>query len=109
MSKVLLLVLLLGCFSLTNTVYGQNAQAKTDELITALGKTKYKKKDKKNISNNRYFTSVSKSAISVSKTKVRELSESLHFLTGDKTHGFAQNFGRPALATFAGKSIENEP
>lgn len=49
MSKVLLLVLFIVCLSLTNVVFGQNAQAKTDQLITALGKTKYKKKDKKNI------------------------------------------------------------
>jgi hypothetical protein len=50
MSKVSLSVLFVICLSLTGLIYGQNAQAKTDDLITALGKTKYKKKDKKNIS-----------------------------------------------------------
>ena len=71
MSKLLLLVLVLGCFGLTNTVYGQNAQAKTDELITALGKTKYKKKDKKNISIEVYIDVKSEAVV---KSNVRDFS-----------------------------------
>ena len=51
MSKFAVLVLFVFCFVLLgDTVYAQNAQAKTDALITALAKTKYKKKEKKNIS-----------------------------------------------------------
>lgn len=50
MLKILLLVLCVICFGLTNTAPAQNSQSKTEELIAALGKTKYKKKEKKNIS-----------------------------------------------------------
>ena len=50
MSKFAALVLFVFCFVLADTAYAQNSQAKTDALIAALGKTKYKKKEKKNIS-----------------------------------------------------------
>jgi hypothetical protein len=50
MSKFVLLVLFILCLGLTNAVRAQDAQAKTAELTAALGKTKYKKKEKKNIS-----------------------------------------------------------
>lgn len=51
MSKFAVLVLFVFCFVLLgDAVYAQNAQAKTDALIAALAKTKYKKKEKKNIS-----------------------------------------------------------
>src|SRR5687768_4514180 len=44
------LILFVFCFVLTSTVNAQNSQAKTDALIAALAKTKYKKKEKKNVS-----------------------------------------------------------
>jgi hypothetical protein len=49
MSKILLSVLFIFCLGLTSAVFAQNAQSKTGELIAALAKTKYKKKEKKNI------------------------------------------------------------
>jgi hypothetical protein len=50
MSKFALLVLFVFCLGLTNAVQAQDSQAKTDALIAALAKTKYKKKEKKNVS-----------------------------------------------------------
>jgi hypothetical protein len=50
MLKILLLIAIVFCLGLTDAVYAQNAQQRTQELIAALGKTKYKKKEKKNIS-----------------------------------------------------------
>lgn len=51
MSKFAALILFVFCFVfLSDAVYAQNAQARTDALIAALAKTKYKKKEKKNIS-----------------------------------------------------------
>jgi hypothetical protein len=71
MSKILLLVLFVVCFGLTNAARAQNAQSKTDELIAALGKTKYKKKEKKNISIEIYIDVKSEAVI---KTDVRDYS-----------------------------------
>jgi len=50
MTKILFLVLFVFCLVATNAVYAQDTQTKTDELVAALAKTKYKKKEKKNIS-----------------------------------------------------------
>ena len=50
MRKFAALILFVFCFVLCDTVYAQNAQARTDALIAQLAKTKYKKKEKKNIS-----------------------------------------------------------
>lgn len=44
------LILFIFCFVLAGTVNAQNSQAKTAEIIAALAKTKYKKKEKKNVS-----------------------------------------------------------
>ena len=44
------LILFAFCFVLAGTVNAQNSQAKTDALVAALAKTKYKKKEKKNVS-----------------------------------------------------------
>ncbi|HVE56612.1 MAG TPA: hypothetical protein VNB22_07270 [Pyrinomonadaceae bacterium] len=69
MSKFILLVLFVFCFALTNAVHAQDAQAKTSELIAALGKTKYKKKEKKNISIEIYVDIKSEAVV---KSDVRE-------------------------------------
>ena len=50
MSKFAVLILFVFCFVLSDAVYAQNAQTRTDALIAGLDKTKYKKKEKKNIS-----------------------------------------------------------
>jgi hypothetical protein len=50
MSKFAALILFVFCFVLCDTVSAQNAQARTDSLIAALAKTKYKKKEKRNVS-----------------------------------------------------------
>src|SRR5215203_987301 len=50
MSKFAALILFVFCFVLCDTVYAQNAQARTDSLIAALAKTKYKKKERGNVS-----------------------------------------------------------
>jgi hypothetical protein len=51
MSKFAVLILFVFCFVLLgDTVNAQNAQARTDALVAALAKTKYKKKEKKDIS-----------------------------------------------------------
>jgi hypothetical protein len=46
----MLSALFILCLGLTSAARAQDAQAKTAELTAALGKTKYKKKEKKNIS-----------------------------------------------------------
>jgi hypothetical protein len=50
MSKFALLVLFVFCLLAADAVYAQDAQSKTSALIAGLDKTKYKKKEKKNIS-----------------------------------------------------------
>ena len=51
MPKYAALILFVFCFVLLgDTLYAQDAQARTDALVAALAKTKYKKKEKKNIS-----------------------------------------------------------
>jgi len=71
MSKILLPVLFIFCLGLTSAVFAQNAQSKTDELIAALAKTKYKKKEKKNISIEIYVDVKSEAVV---KNDVREYS-----------------------------------
>ncbi|HEY8563542.1 MAG TPA: hypothetical protein VIL74_24400 [Pyrinomonadaceae bacterium] len=51
MTKFAALILFVFCFVLLgDTLHAQSAQARTDALVAALAKTKYKKKEKKNIS-----------------------------------------------------------
>jgi hypothetical protein len=50
MSKFAALILFVFCFVLSDTVDAQNVQARTDALVAALAKTKYKKKEKRNVS-----------------------------------------------------------
>ena len=50
MSKFAVLILFVFCFVLSGEIYAQDAAARTDALVAALAKTKYKKKEKKNIS-----------------------------------------------------------
>jgi len=50
MSKFAFLVLFVFCLALPTAVRAQSPEARTDALIAALAKTKYKKKEKKNIS-----------------------------------------------------------
>ena len=51
MSRIFILaVALVLSISLSDTVFAQNAEQRTQSLIHALGKTKYKKKEKKNFS-----------------------------------------------------------
>ena len=44
------IIVLVFCFVLSNNIFAQDAQQKTQDLIAALSKTKYKKKEKKNLS-----------------------------------------------------------
>ena len=67
----MLLVLFILCLGLTNVVSAQDAQTKTSELIAALGKTKYKKKEKKYISIEIYVDIKSEAVV---KNDVREYS-----------------------------------
>jgi hypothetical protein len=69
MSKFAALILFVFCFVLAGEVYAQNAQAKTDALIAALAKTKYKKKEKKNVSIELYIDIKSEPVV---KNDVRE-------------------------------------
>lgn len=71
MSKILLLALFVICLGLPTAVYAQDAQSKTDNLIAALAKTKYKKKEKKNISIEIYIDIKSEAVV---KSDVREYS-----------------------------------
>ena len=51
MSRIFILVAaLILCVGSSNTVFAQDTGQKTQDLIAALGKTKYKKKEKKNFS-----------------------------------------------------------
>lgn len=71
MSKFILLVLFVFCLLATNAVRAQDAQSRTAELTAALGKTKYKKKEKKNISIEIYVDIKSEAVV---KNDVREYS-----------------------------------
>ena len=46
----MLIVVFALCVGLSNNAFAQDAERKTQDLIAALGKTKYKKKEKKNFS-----------------------------------------------------------
>lgn len=63
MSKFMLLLLFVFTFVLTDAVNAQNAQARTDDLIAALAKTKYKKKEKKNITVEVYVSITSEAVV----------------------------------------------
>lgn len=67
----MLLVLFVLCLLATNAVHAQDAQTKTSELTAALGKTKYKKKEKKNISIEIYIDIKSEAVV---KSDAREYS-----------------------------------
>lgn len=53
--KFILVVAFILCIGFGSEIYAQNAQQKTQDLIAALGKTKHKKKEKKNFSFERYI------------------------------------------------------
>lgn len=53
--KFILVAAFILCICFGSEVFAQNAQQKTQELIAALGKSKYKKKEKKNFSFERYI------------------------------------------------------
>ena len=56
MSRIFILVVaLVLSIGLSDTIFAQNAEQKTQNLIAALGKTKYKKKEKKNFSVEKYI------------------------------------------------------
>ena len=63
MSKILLSVFMVVFVGLTNAVHAQDAQQKTQDLIAALAKTKYKKKEKKNIKTESYLDIKSEAVI----------------------------------------------
>ena len=63
---IVVLVLLIG---LSDTVFAQDAEQKTQNLIDALGKTKYKKKEKKDISFELYIDIKSEAVV---KNNVRD-------------------------------------
>lgn len=71
MLKILFLVLFIVYLGQINDLYGQNVQSKTDELIAALNKTKYKNKSKKNVSIEVYVNVKSEAIV---KSDVREYS-----------------------------------
>ncbi|MBA4185180.1 MAG: hypothetical protein H0X49_14410, partial [Acidobacteria bacterium] len=51
MSRIfILIVVLVLSIEVSDTIFAQDAEQKTQNLIAALSKTKYKKKEKKNIS-----------------------------------------------------------
>src|SRR5688572_4482690 len=53
--KFILVTVFILCMGFAGEIFAQNAQQTTQDLITALGKTKYKKKEKKNFSSERYI------------------------------------------------------
>jgi hypothetical protein len=60
-------LIILALFS--GTVFGQNAQQKTQELIAALGKTKHKKKEKKGFTTESYASITNEAVV---KNNIRE-------------------------------------
>jgi hypothetical protein len=50
MFRILFLVAVIFCIGLTSAVYAQDVSQRTRDLVAALDKTKYKKKEKRNIS-----------------------------------------------------------
>ena len=60
---------LVVCVGVSAVVFAQDAERKTQDLIAALGKTKYKKKEKKNISFELYIDIKSEAVV---KNNVRE-------------------------------------
>jgi hypothetical protein len=72
MSRVfILIVFLVLSIGLSNTIFAQDAEQKTRDLIAALGKTKHKKKEKKNVSFELYIDIKSEAVV---KNNVRDYS-----------------------------------
>ncbi len=65
----ILVAALIFCVGSSNTVFAQVAEQKTQDLIAALGKTKYKKKEKRNISFELYIDIKSEAVV---KNNVRD-------------------------------------
>lgn len=53
--KFILVIAFILCIGFGSEVFAQSSQQKTQELIAALGKSKYKKKEKRNFSFERYI------------------------------------------------------
>jgi len=66
---IILIVVLVLSIGLSDTIFAQDAEQKTQNLIDALGKTKYKKKEKKNISFELYIDIKSEAVV---KNNVRD-------------------------------------
>ena len=63
MFKLLIVISLLICVVFVGEMFAQDAAQKTKDLVAALDKTKYKKKEKKNISNE-VFVDIKNEAVS---------------------------------------------
>ncbi len=61
--KFILFTVFILCTGFAGEVYAQNAQQTTQDIITALGKTKYKKKEKKNFSFETYIDTKSEAVV----------------------------------------------
>ena len=70
MSRNFILVIsLVFCFVLSNDIFAQDTRQKTQDLIAALSKSKYKKKEKENFSFERYINIKSEAVV---KNNVRD-------------------------------------
>ena len=70
MSRIFMLIVVFAlCVGLSNNAFAQDAERKTQDLIAALGKTKYKKKEKKNFSFELYIDIKSEAVV---KSNVRD-------------------------------------
>ncbi len=67
----ILIVVLVFSIELNDTIFAQDAEQKTQSLVAALGKTKYKKKEKKNVSFELYIDIKSEAVV---KNNVRDYS-----------------------------------
>lgn len=64
--KFILFTVFILCTGFAGEIYAQNAEQKTQDLIAALGKTKHKKKEKKNFSFERYVDIKSEAVVKTS-------------------------------------------
>lgn len=61
--KFILVTVFILCTGFAGEIFAQSVQQTTDDLITALGKTKYKKKEKKNFSFETYVDTKSEAVV----------------------------------------------
>lgn len=107
MSKLAVLFLFVFCFVLADTAYAQSVQARTDALVAALAKTKYKKKERRNVSIELYIDVKSEAVVKSNKTEYSGVYEAEGYRLDLRVaaDGRAEGSGYDSL--FANRQIQN--